>query len=731
MPSHRFARSLPVVSGLAGVLLAAGGVLAQPLSQNQVEDIVRRAINRANALRINATISVMDREGNILACVRMTDTTTDGLGAARSVPTTSVIRGGGAGGLDTSSLAVTYPTGEDLFVTTPNGGGARVATSLTATTKAGTAAYLSTAGNAFSTRTAAFIVQPNFPPRVTLQPSGPLFGVQFSSLPTSDFNRLPLGLSADSGGLPLYDASGQCRGGIGVECNDTRTADTGTYTVDTIKAFGTPSNEELIALAGQGSGPNGFAPPGFIRADNIFVGGIRLAYAYAAPPVATAFAAGTSNTFLTTESGAGRLAILFSPRAAQASMYTTVPLTDPAGGPEILYNGVRGQTVNGFDTGAVLNTVAGAANDPDGAGAVVSQQLTATDVQRALFNAHNINSRLRAMIRRDRPLISQVNVSVVDIDGNLLGYYRSPDAPVFGMDVSLQKARSALFFSLGATTTRASASAILANVSPPAPAVSVFAKYGTAMGLVGLNLDGSVAFGERTIGFLARTNLPDGIPFTARGASPRGPLGAFGPSPLAATNVFSPFNTGIQTDTLLQNTVRFLFTYGPGGGPDEGTNLTDFFTNRVGARPLTTSPLVAAIPGSGGLLVPSRVSFGPALNAGEADDVVGGNPLAPLSFPGRTLANGMQIFPGGVPLYKLDTTTNTGVLVGGIGISGDGIEQDDTVAFSGAGGFLPGSAGDFQRFGSNIARADRVFLTGTRFLRLPYVKFPRAGFSGL
>jgi len=46
--------------------------------------------------------------------------------------------------------------------------------------------------------------------------------------------------------------------------------------------------------------------------------------------------------------------------------------------------------------------------------------------------------------------------------------------------------------------------------------------------------------------------------------------------------------------------------------------------------------------------------------------------------------NGIITFPGGVPLYK------DGVLVGGIGVSGDGVDQDETVAFAGAVGFEPG-----------------------------------------
>jgi uncharacterized protein GlcG (DUF336 family) len=45
--------------------------------------------------------------------------------------------------------------------------------------------------------------------------------------------------------------------------------------------------------------------------------------------------------------------------------------------------------------------------------------------------------------------------------------------------------------------------------------------------------------------------------------------------------------------------------------------------------------------------------------------------------------NGIITFPGGVPLYK------NGQLVGGIGVSGDGVDQDETVAFGGAVGFAP------------------------------------------
>ena len=58
------------------------------------------------------------------------------------------------------------------------------------------------------------------------------------------------------------------------------------------------------------------------------------------------------------------------------------------------------------------------------------------------------------------------------------------------------------------------------------------------------------------------------------------------------------------------------------------------------------------------------------------------------------LQNGMQIFPGGVPIYR------GGTLVGAIGVSGDGIDQDDMIGFLG----LPTTA---ARAGRRIGNAPR------------------------
>jgi uncharacterized protein GlcG (DUF336 family) len=82
------------------------------------------------------------------------------------------------------------------------------------------------------------------------------------------------------------------------------------------------------------------------------------------------------------------------------------------------------------------------------------------------------------------------------------------------------------------------------------------------------------------------------------------------------------------------------------------------------------------------------------------------NPCTQGSQPPNPNQNGIVFFPGALPLYR------NGVLVGGLGVSGDGVEQDDYVTSGGAQGFEA----------PTNSRADRVFIDG---VRMPYLKFPR------
>src|SRR5262249_29672806 len=154
-----------------------------------------QSVGEAQARSRPATIAVVDRVGNVLTVFQMTG----------ALPTFTISGGRGVvGGLEGVNV---------------------VPSQFAAISKAITGAYLSSEGNAFTTRTASQIVQQHFNPGEIGSPGGPLFGVQFSSLSCSDIagastgtagpKSAPLGLSADPGGLPLYK-NGTVVGGIGV-----------------------------------------------------------------------------------------------------------------------------------------------------------------------------------------------------------------------------------------------------------------------------------------------------------------------------------------------------------------------------------------------------------------------------------------------------------------------------------------------------------------------------------
>ena len=220
------------------------------LSVAEVEAAIAQAVAEAQARGVSATIAVVDRVGNVLAVFRMS-------GAATAITVASP--GAGAdGGLEGVNI---------------------VPDTMAAISKAVTGAYLSSEGNAFTSRTASQIVQDHFNPLDNQQPAGPLFGVQFSQLACSDLVnrwgggapsagpfRSPLGLSADPGGLPLYKA-GTVVGGIGVISD-------GLYSFDADISDVDSDDDELIATAGA----SGLAAPDMRRANRIAVDGRTLRF---------------------------------------------------------------------------------------------------------------------------------------------------------------------------------------------------------------------------------------------------------------------------------------------------------------------------------------------------------------------------------------------------------------------------------------------------------------------
>ncbi len=578
------------------------------LTETDVRQIIAQAAGEALARNLPVVIAVTDRVGNVLAVFRMA--------GARA---TARLRDGPGGNFDAQ--------------------GVEVPAEAAAIAKAITGAYLSSAGNAFSTRTASMIVQEHFPPSAVARglESGPLFGVQFSQLPCSDVaarlpgtgvgpKRSPLGLAADPGGFPLYKA-GVLVGGIGVMGDGDYGFDPEVRDIDT-------DDEELIALAGT----SGFAAPREIEADRISVDGTTLRFR-----------------------DRGTEALRSSPASPP-------PFASLAGAlvvvPGYSDGSLRAGTAYGSEASGIRRARADESANPDhyvlsdGTGlrrfepAPASDGgLTAAEVRRLLDSAFEVMARARAQIRRPLESRAQVSIAVVDTNGRVLGLVRAPDAPVFGIDVAVQKARSAMFLS--------SARAASELGAHPNPAVAGVVAATRTFLADPQALTGQTAISARAIGNLARPFFPDG-----ELGRPPGPFGR-------AIGSFSPFANGLQSALVIGDIAAHL-GFLAGQNPDPP-------------------------PGCGGL---------PPADEGR----------------GR-LANGLQIFPGGIPLYR------HGVLVGGIGVSGDGIDQDDMVAFLGTDG-VAGTGGVGNA--APAIRSDRVEvpLADGRRVRLRWIVCPFAPFLG-
>ena len=504
-------------------------------------------------------------------------------------------------------IAITDREGYVLAVWDVNGAAAPNPTpSLVAdaVSKAGAAAFLSSNQHAFTSRTAAFIVQNHFPPAVANRPNGPLVGVNFSNLAFSDTNRykapsalgtfptppvpgvndpgsatpalafrsvpftslltLPAAV-ASPGSVPLFK-NGVLIGGVGVVgFADTPVADSAIF-------FQADTNEK-IAMAAQA----GYRPGQAKDGNNVSIDGVRLAYV-----VGTG-----SNTiipnpaaFLATNGAAVAFADIDG--LAASADDAAVDYTPKASPPAVVYPNPFGLMGANGSPGELRSAIRA---DPV-AGAISGQaRLSAAEVESILRLAVERAAITRAGIRLPRGQVAQVWITVVNNPAEsgvapvVLGTYRTPDATIFSWDVAVQKARTALFYSRGL-------------------------ERGTPR-----------AFSTRTVGFLAQDMYPPGINGTASGP---------------------------------------LF------------NMQPLFSLLNGQVPAT--PINANVP------------------------------------------NGITIFAGGFPLYR------NGVLIGAIGVSGDGIEQDDIIAASGARNFLAPQS----------ARADQFAYQNAR---LPYAKFPRASSS--
>ena len=554
-------RSIRLAAALLAALTARAVAAPPQLTLDDVQTIFAQSVSRAQKIDPNAVIAVVDREGFVLGAWDVAGRLGDG----------------------------TDPKVSGAFSVV--GGAIR---------EAGTASYLSSDQNAFTSRTAQFIIQQNFPPGVRNRPAGPLVGVAFSNLPFSDVNRFkridpgPLGemprparsgfvanslgtgipntrLSGRSGSAPLYK-DGRLVGGIGVfgDEDDSLVRVATNELTNIVPGF---RIDEVVALAGQ----VGFAPSNDILASNVTIDGIRVPYVVGK---------GKIKNLLPFDQLPGKPVVGYSLHASPP-MYK-FPL-EHLGGQDVE---VRFPIIS----------------DP-GAGQIEGQNRLNSDEVRAIIGRSSDRARTtRAGIRLPIGSPMQVWITVVgkpEGDGKpapILGIVRTPGATFFSFDVALQKARTALFFS-----------------------------------------SDKMAQSTRTVGFLGQNFYPPGL----EGREP----GPYGPE------VFSFLNAAGDLDT---NTLGLQVKY---------------------SFPFLPLPLAG--------MAPAASTF------------------TAKATPNPNLPNGITVFPGGFPLYR------NGVLIGAVGISGDGVDQDDIVGASGCG----------DEFAAPDAiRADKFTYDGAR---LPFAKFPR------
>jgi uncharacterized protein GlcG (DUF336 family) len=264
---------------------------------------------------------------------------------------------------------------------------------------------------------------------------------------------------------------------------------------------------------------------------------------------------------------------------------------------------------------------------------------------------------------------------------------------------------------------------------------------------------GVVVINGVSLPFVQQTTLPTGIgagsftgsylvgPLASPGPAPQGMLVAAATGPLgglSASDVTQILNNAIATANLTRAVIRLPIgssarmaiavsdldgtIIGLNRMPDatvfsvdvaasKARNMVYFNGSARSAADLPGVPLGTAVTnrtiGFGAQpLYPPGIdgsSAGPFFNLYQQDVA---NPCTQGFQVAGPNQNGIVFFPGSAPLYR------NGVLVGGLGVSGDGVDQDDYVTAAGSVGFEAPAA----------IRADQLVLQG---VRLPYLKFPQ------
>lgn len=184
------------------------------------------------------------------------------------------------------------------------------------------------------------------------------------------------------------------------------------------------------------------------------------------------------------------------------------------------------------------------------------------------------------------------------------------------------------------------------------------------------------------------------------------------PTALQAADMVPGIAPGVS---FTNRTFRFIaeprFPDGVDGSPPPVFSIL----NDPSINPLTAEDLGAPAPAAAFQTALGFDAFHPMTNFHDPGNV--GVLASPATPPGvntsRANQNGVVFFPGSTAVYR-----NGASLIGGLGVSGDGVDQDDVVTFLAAQGYLPN--------GTTIFRADQATLNG---VALPFIKFNRNPFG--
>ena len=296
-------------------------------------------------------------------------------------------------------------------------------------------------------------------------------------------------------------------------------------------------------------------------------------------------------------------------------------------------------------------------------GGSISMAEVITIVDSSIAQANLTRAAIRVNLATGLPgARTKMVIAVADKDGNVLGLYRMPDATVFSIDVAVAKARNTAYY---------------ADPTALQPDDMVDDDLLVQRGQVRRSelVARAIKTSDNILpGFFAIPDLFKDV---------RSSVLVAAPTSIAFTNRTFRFVAEPRYPAGVENTLPPIFS-----------SLNDHnLTHVVGVSQKNAENLFGLpIPASMFKSVLGFDAFHQGRNFHDVSNIAN--------------QNGVVFFPGSSPLYRGRT------LIGGFGVSGDGVDQDDVVT----------SVGQYWFQAPPDRRADTIFY---RNVRLPYQKFNR------